>query len=119
MVEVGEGVDLKMSSSNCLAWNHQMDEALGKTQNLSKAAEKISFANTLRVLEAFRLHQVSEVHFGTTTGYGYGDMGREKLDQVWATVFGAEAALKQPRHQIQSPRLDPISLFPCPHSHSL
>ena len=93
MVEMGEGVDLKMSSSNCLAWNHQMEGALAKTQKLSKGAEKISFANTLRVIEAFRLHQVSEVHFSTTTGYGYGDMGREKLDQVWATVFGAESAL--------------------------
>ncbi|MDR3311119.1 MAG: methionine gamma-lyase family protein [Oscillospiraceae bacterium] len=49
--------------------------------------------NTRRVLDAFRRHRVSETHFAGTTGYGYGDRGRETLDRVFADIFGAEEAL--------------------------
>lgn len=90
---MGEKVGHKMGSQNFLEWNDQMKVALEKTRKLSQSAEQVAFNNTLRVMEAFRAHQVSDVHFTTTTGYGYGDMGREKLDQVFATIFGAEAAL--------------------------
>lgn len=76
-----------------LEWNDLAEKALKKTKEQSDRVEKIAFQNTLRVLEAFRKHQVSDVHFTSTTGYGYGDMGRAKLDEVWATIFGAEAAL--------------------------
>lgn len=49
--------------------------------------------NTERVLSAFRRARVSDAMFAGTTGYGYGDLGREALEQVYADVFGAEAAL--------------------------
>ncbi|MBQ6807844.1 MAG: methionine gamma-lyase family protein [Firmicutes bacterium] len=55
--------------------------------------EKICEENFYRVLNAFREEKVSAQHFRTTTGYGYNDMGRDKLEQVYARVFGAEAAL--------------------------
>lgn len=48
--------------------------------------------NTIRVMEAFQDHRVTEACFSGTTGYGYDDMGREVLDKVYAQVFGAEAA---------------------------
>ena len=54
-------------------------------------------SNQARVLAAFQQHQVDETCFYESTGYGYHDFGREKLDQVYATVFGAEAALVRPQ----------------------
>ncbi len=55
--------------------------------------DRISFENTARVLEAFRVHRVSDTMFLPGTGYGYGDRGRDTLDLIWAEVFGTEAAL--------------------------
>ena len=49
--------------------------------------------NQLKVLKAFGDNQVSESHFAGSTGYGYGDRGRETLDAVYAQVFGCEDAL--------------------------
>jgi len=46
--------------------------------------------NELKVLEAFRAERFSEPHLGLTTGYGYDDIGREKIEAVFARVFGAE-----------------------------
>lgn len=46
-----------------------------------------------KVLDAFQNHGLSEVHLLGSTGYGYGDTGRELLDQVYAELFAAEAAL--------------------------
>lgn len=89
MVEVGKAI-----------WTEEAQLALVESKKYTEQVEQTAFQNTLKVLEAFRQHQVSEVHFTTTTGYGYSDMGREKLDEVWATVFGAESALV--RHQFVS-----------------
>lgn len=49
--------------------------------------------NAAKVLRAFSDNRVSEPCFGISTGYGYGDMGRDVLDAVWAQVLGAEDAL--------------------------
>ncbi|MCI8588605.1 MAG: hypothetical protein HFG40_03030 [Bacilli bacterium] len=49
--------------------------------------------NSLKVLNAFRKHQISEVHFNLTTGYGYGDIGRDTTETLFAEVLGAEDAL--------------------------
>jgi cystathionine beta-lyase family protein involved in aluminum resistance len=49
--------------------------------------------NSLKVLNAFHRNKVSEVHFGSTTGYGYNDIGREVIEKVFADVLGAEDAL--------------------------
>ncbi len=57
------------------------------------AIDEIAEKNTLRVLECFRQHKVSDLHFRTTSGYAYNDAGREKLDEVWADICGAEKAL--------------------------
>ncbi len=65
-----------------------------------KAIDRIAFENTKRVMDAFRNHRVSDSMFASTSGYGYDDRGREVLDEVWADVMGAEAALV--RHNIVS-----------------
>lgn len=60
--------------------------------------DRIAYVNTARVLEAFSAHRVSEAMFAPSTGYGYGDIGRDALDVIYADVFGAEAAFV--RHNI-------------------
>lgn len=49
--------------------------------------------NSLKVLNAFHKYQISEVHFNMTTGYGYGDIGRDTTEKVFAEVLKAEDAL--------------------------
>lgn len=55
--------------------------------------ETIAEANTQKVLAAFQKYRVAEGYFAGTTGYGYDDQGRDKLDEIWADIFGAEDAL--------------------------
>ncbi len=62
--------------------------------------DRIAFENTQKVMDAFRDHRVSDAMFQSTSGYGYDDRGRDTLDEVWAQVMGAEAALV--RHSIVS-----------------
>lgn len=54
---------------------------------------KICQINSLKVLKAFQKYKVSEVHFNSSTGYGYGDIGRETIESIFAEVLGAEDAL--------------------------
>lgn len=58
-----------------------------------KYIDEVTEYNQLKVQKAFIDNGISESHFNTSTGYGYGDRGRETLDKVWADVFGAEDAL--------------------------
>lgn len=53
--------------------------------------------NQLKVLKAMQDNQVSEACFAATTGYGYNDLGRDKLEDVYASVFHTEAALVRPQ----------------------
>ena len=46
-----------------------------------------------KVLNAFHNNNISEACFNQTTGYGYGDLGREKIEDVFAEIFGGEKAL--------------------------
>ena len=62
--------------------------------------DRIAYGNTQRVMDAFREFRVSDSMFGSTSGYGYDDRGRDTLDQIWAQVMGAEAAIV--RQQIVS-----------------
>ena len=55
--------------------------------------DAVSHTNTQRVLEAFQEHRVADSYFAGTTGYGYDDIGRDKLDEIYAHLFGTEAAL--------------------------
>lgn len=58
-----------------------------------KEIDKIEEENSLKVLEAFHKYHISELHFNSTTGYGYGDIGRDTIEKVFAEVLGAEDSL--------------------------
>ncbi|MGI5838295.1 MAG: aminotransferase class I/II-fold pyridoxal phosphate-dependent enzyme [bacterium] len=55
--------------------------------------EKVRQINAAKVLAAFQAERVGDSHFAASTGYAYGDLGRETLDRLFARVFGTEAAL--------------------------
>lgn len=62
------------------------------SQQFEKIAEN-TFYNQQKVLSAFINHNVSEAHFTPSTGYGYGDRGRDVLEEVFAECMGAEDSL--------------------------
>ena len=55
--------------------------------------DRIAEENTRKVLSAFQEHRVAEHYFYGTTGYGYNDEGRDKLDEIYAEIFGTQDAL--------------------------
>ena len=55
--------------------------------------DKVCEKNTFKVMDAFRNNNVSEVHFNSTTGYGYGDIGRDVVEKVYSDIFHTEASL--------------------------
>ncbi len=69
------------------------EKAMETVQEKFKELEEISEYNQQKVLHAFIKNEVSETMFTGTTGYGYGDRGREVLDSVFADIVGAEDAL--------------------------
>lgn len=58
-----------------------------------KKIEEVSEFNSLKVLKAFQNNNISDMHFNQTTGYGYGDVGRDTCEKVFAEVLGAEDSL--------------------------
>ena len=56
-------------------------------------AEKICEINSLKVLSAFHKNNVSENHFYSSTGYGYGDVGRSVIESIYSDIFKSEDAL--------------------------
>lgn len=68
-------------------------EVLKETQPLFNHVDEVAEANTLKILDAMRECKVSDAHFNTTSGYAYDDIGRGKLEELYAKIFGAERAL--------------------------
>ncbi len=66
---------------------------LEESRPLFKHIDAIAEQNTLKVLDAMRKVRVSDAHFNTTSGYAYDDIGRSKLEELYAEIFGAERAL--------------------------
>ena len=60
-------------------------------------ADKITEYNQYKVLNAMQKNKLSDVHFAGTTGYGYNDLGREVLENIYADVFHAESGLVRPQ----------------------
>ena len=77
--------------------NNKVKEIITKAENELKEQfaiiDDICEYNSDKVLSAFQKHQVSEVHFNETTGYGYGDLGREVIEKIYADIFNTEDAL--------------------------
>ena len=59
--------------------------------------DKVAEYNQMKVLHAMQKNKVSDVHFAATSGYGYNDIGRDTLEQVYADTFHTEAALVRPQ----------------------
>lgn len=58
--------------------------------------DEVAEYNQLKVLSAMRTNKVSDAHFSESTGYGYDDIGRDTLEEVYASVFHTESALVRP-----------------------
>jgi cystathionine beta-lyase family protein involved in aluminum resistance len=69
------------------------DQAQAALAEQFRRIDAIAEQNTQKVLAAFQKNKVSEAHFQGTTGYGYDDLGREALGQVYADIFGTEDAM--------------------------
>jgi len=72
------------------------DKAMADIKYEFKKYDEIREYNQLKVLDAFQKERISEAHFTNTTGYGYGDIGRDSLDKVYANIFNCESALVRP-----------------------
>lgn len=69
------------------------EQALAAVALQSKKLEEAALFNTEKVITAFRNNMVSDFYLKPTTGYAYSDVGREKLDLIYAEIFKTEAAL--------------------------
>ena len=49
--------------------------------------DEICEYNSVKVLHALQQNHISEIHFGSTSGYGYNDVGRESIEKVFAQIF--------------------------------
>ena len=64
-----------------------------KLVDVFKQVDEICEYNSLKVLNAFHKNKIAEVHFNMTTGYGYGDIGRDTIEEVYADIFKTEDSL--------------------------
>lgn len=71
----------------------KIKEAELKLNEIYKEVDDINYYNSKKVIEAFWHNNVSESSFNSTTGYGYGDLGRDTIEAVYADIFKAEDAL--------------------------
>lgn len=55
--------------------------------------EEITYYNQVKVIESFKKYHIRDIHFNSSSGYGYGDIGRDVLEDVYKDVFAAEDAL--------------------------
>ena len=81
-------------SEEVLKFGLEIEETL--KERFKKVDETAEF-NQLKVISAMQQNRLSDIHFSGTTGYGYNDLGRETLEQVYASVFHTEDALVRPQ----------------------
>lgn len=70
--------------------------AINDVEEEFKKYDEIREYNQLKVLNALQEERISDTHFTNSSGYGYGDIGRDSLDLVYARVFKTESALVRP-----------------------
>lgn len=81
-------------SNRIWSWAEEVENSIA---HLLEQVRRQAEQNHYKVLAAFQDLGVSDYHFQESTGYGYGDVGREVLDSLFARVLGAEAALVRPQ----------------------
>ncbi len=73
------------------------EQVLERLEDRFRAIDRRAEYNQAKVLSAMQRSRIGANHFAATTGYGYDDEGRERLEQVYADVFHTEAALLRPQ----------------------
>ncbi len=73
------------------------NEILKDLKERFEEIDRVSEYNQMKVLKAMQDCKVSDIHFAATTGYGYNDLGRDTLEEVYANVFHTEDALVRPQ----------------------
>lgn len=77
--------------------NEELEEKAKKAEEeIKEVLEEIqadAMYNSQKVLMAFQKNKVSDMHFGSSTGYGEGDSGRDCIEKIFAEVLDAEDAL--------------------------
>ncbi len=71
----------------------QIVQAYAKVQPYWQSMGNQTWTAQIKILDAFQKHQASDFHLNGSTGYGYGDTGRDILELIWADIFKAEKAL--------------------------
>ncbi len=61
-----------------------------------RAIDQVAELNQMKILAAMQKNRVSDIHFAASSGYGYNDIGRDTLEEVYADVFHTESALVRP-----------------------
>ncbi len=85
LIQNGFGISEKV-------WQYISEKEQELTEEFARI-DAVTEYNQAKVLAAFHKNRVGEAHFAPTTGYGYNDLGRDTLEQVYADVFHGEAAL--------------------------
>ena len=78
---------------NKIKYDKLVSECEKELQPIFQKIDEQEYQNSLKVLNAFKELNISESDFNGTTGYGYGDIGRDKIDKVFAKVLGSEDAI--------------------------
>ncbi len=81
-----------------------------KLESAFKRVDDVSYFNQVKVLKAFNKYNVATRHFNGSTGYGYGDEGRDCLGKLYAEVFGAEEGIVSP-HLLSGTHALTVALF--------
>ena len=89
--EMYEGLGI---SEKVLKFGTEIEESF---KERFKAIDENAEFNQMKVLKAMQEARVSDIHFAATTGYGYNDLGRDILEEVYAKAFHGEDALVRPQ----------------------
>ena len=81
-------------SEKVLNYGREIEKSL---HDRFEAIDKTAEYNQLKVIKAMQEARVSDIHFAGTTGYGYNDLGRDTLEEVYARAFHGEDALVRPQ----------------------
>lgn len=87
-------------------------ETEDELKEIFKEIDRRCTKNSLKVLSAFQNNRISDMHFGSTTGYGYNDIGRDTIEKVFAEVLKAEDSLVRTQF-ISGTHAITVALFAC------
>lgn len=91
-------------------YENYIKECESRLKDKFEEIDSIAYYNQNKVLEAFRKNRIAIRHFAGTSGYGYGDEGRDCLGQIYADAFGAESGIVSP-HLLSGTHALSVALF--------